>query len=134
MTLSMLDTNVVSTLIHGRSRQLDRRIGATTTDSLCVSIITFAETSFGLAKRPHATVLAAAANDLFGKLDVRDFDLTAGAAYGALPALLETRGTPLSPLDMLIAAHALSIGATLVSADRAFRFVPNLRVEDWTSA
>jgi len=42
-------------------------------------------------------------------------------------------GLALQPLDMLIAAHALEAGAVLVSADRAFRFVPGLTVEDWTA-
>jgi tRNA(fMet)-specific endonuclease VapC len=134
MTGFMLDTNIVSAFIHNRSEHLDRRIAKTNYDALCVSIITFGETAFGLAKRPGATTLAAAANNLFGKIEILDFDFGAGGTYGTLRALMERRGTPLSPLDMLIAAHALSVGATLVSNDHAFRFVPGLRVEDWTQA
>jgi tRNA(fMet)-specific endonuclease VapC len=132
MNSFMLDTNVVSAFIRGRSKQLDLRIADTPPDRLCVSIITFGETTFGLAKRPGATTLAAAAHNLFGKIEILDFDLKAGKTYGSLRALLEARGTPLSPLDTLIAAHAASIGATLVSNDRAFRMVPDLQVEDWT--
>jgi len=130
----MLDTNIVSTFIHGRSKQLDRRIAEAPPDTLCVSIVTFAETEFGLAKRPGATTLAAAANNLFNKIEILDFGFDAGSAYGPLRALLEKRGTPLGPLDMLIAAHAASVRATLVSNDRAFRMVPDLRVEDWLRA
>jgi tRNA(fMet)-specific endonuclease VapC len=134
MTEFMLDTNIVSTFIHARSQKLDRQIAETTSEALCVSIITFGETAFGLAKRPGATKLATAANNLFSKIKILEFDFNAGATYGSLRALMEKRGTPLGPLDMLIAAHAVSVGATLVSNDRAFRMVPNLQVEDWTQA
>jgi tRNA(fMet)-specific endonuclease VapC len=127
----MLDTNAVSAFVRGRSKQLDRRVADTPPDKLCISIITFGETTFGLAKRPGATTLAATAHNLFGKIEILDFDIKAGKTYGALRAMLEASGRPLSPLDMLIAAHALSVGATLVSNDRAFRMVPDLQVEDW---
>jgi tRNA(fMet)-specific endonuclease VapC len=133
MTRFMLDTNIVSAVIHGRSRPLDRRMSATSPSSLCISVITFAETAFGLAKRPAATTLAAATGDLFRRISVLDFDREAGAVYGTLRAELEARGTPLSPLDMLIAAHALAAGVTLVSNDKAFRLVSNLSLEDWTA-
>jgi tRNA(fMet)-specific endonuclease VapC len=131
MTSFMLDTNIVSAFIRGRSKLLDARIADTPADRLCVSIITFGETSFGLAKRPGATTLAATAHNLFGKIQILGFDIEAGKTYGSLRALLEASGRPLSPLDMLIAAHALSVGAMLISNDRAFRTVPDLQVEDW---
>ena len=51
-----------------------------------------------------------------------------------LRATMERSGKSLAPLDMLIAAHALEAGATLVSSDRAFRHIPGLTVEDWTEA
>lgn len=132
MTRFMLDTNIISTFIHGRSDHLDKRIAKTNYKALCVSIISFGETAFGLAKRPGATTLAATANNFFNEIGILDFDFKAGSTYGSLRAQMEKRGTPLSPLDMLIAAHAVSVGATLVSNDRAFQMVPNLQVEDWT--
>ena len=134
MTRFMLDTNAVSAFIHARSSQLDRRIAQARPDTLCVSIITFGETAFGLAKRPAATRLAAAAGGLFSKTAILDFDFDAGRTYGSLRALLEKRGKPLSPLDTLIAAHAVSTRAILVSKDQAFAMVPDLQVEDWTEA
>ena len=134
MTRFMLDTNVVSTVIRARSRQLDRRVADAPPDALCVSIITYAETAFGLAKRPGATTLATAAVDFFSRTAILDFDFDAGRTFGSLRALLERRGTPLSPLDTLIAAHAVSVRATLVSNDQAFLMVPDLLVEDWTEA
>ena len=128
----MLDTNAVSAFIRGRSKQLDMRIAETPRDTLCISIITFGEIAFGLSKRPGATTLAATAHNLFGKIEVLDFDLKAGKTYGSLRAMLEASGRPLSPLDMLIAAHALSVGATLVTNDGRFEWCPIFEVEDWT--
>jgi predicted nucleic acid-binding protein len=52
--------------------------------------------------------------------------------YGLLRAEMQRIGKSLSALDMLIAAHALSLGATLVTTDAAFRHVPGLSVEDWS--
>jgi len=61
-----------------------------------------------------------------GKVATLPFDDAATARYGELRALLEKRGTPIGPLNTLIAAHALSLGNT-----REFRGVPGLKVEDW---
>ena len=54
------------------------------------------------------------------------------AHYGRLRAELETKGKPLAPLDMLIGAHAESVGAVLVTSDMAFRQLGSLQIEDWT--
>ena len=74
MTRFMLDTNIVSAVIHGRSRPLDRRTSATSPSSLCISVVTFAETAFCLAKRPAATTLAAETCDLCRRIGVIDFE------------------------------------------------------------
>ena len=68
-------------------------------------------------------------------LTIYPFDYEASKIYGYLRAALEQRGTPIGPLDTLIAAHALSLGATLVTNNtREFSRVPELRLEDWTVA
>lgn len=134
MNLFMLDTNAVSAVMHGQSARLDDRMGSLSRDQLCVSALTYGETIFGLRKRPAATRLHLAAQRLFDAVDILSFDIDVAASYGELRAMMEAKGTPLGPMDMLIAAHALSAGATLVSADRAFRHVPGLYVEDWTAA
>ena len=54
-------------------------------------------------------------------------------AYARLRSLLERAGTPIGPNDMLIAAHALALGCTLVTADAEFDRVPGLRVENWAA-
>ncbi len=60
------------------------------------------------------------------------FDEQAAERYGELRSILEKKGTPIGPLDTLIAAHALSLGWALATHNvREFRRVPGLRVEDW---
>jgi tRNA(fMet)-specific endonuclease VapC len=65
-------------------------------------------------------------------LDIVPFDEPAAAVYGAIRARLERRGTTIGPLDMLIAAHAMSANAALVTHNtREFERLADLRVEDW---
>lgn len=133
-SLWILDTNIVSLLIHGRSASAAHRADELGSGSLCVSAVTYAEACFGLAKKPGARHLAAAADLLFAELDILPWTRETAETYGRLRADMKLIGKSLSPLDMLIAAHALEAGATLVSNDRAFRNVPGLPVEDWTEA
>ena len=84
-----------------------------------------------LWRNPEATRLAVAANMLFGMVDILPWTAEAAESYGELRARMRRVGTALQPLDMLIAAHAVSVGAILVTADKAFRNVPGLEIDDW---
>ena len=70
----------------------------------------------------------------FRRVDVLPFDRAVAAAYGLLRADLERAGTPVAPLDLLIASHALSADATLVTSDGPFKNIQSLRLVDWTVA
>ncbi len=131
--LWMLDTNAVSVFMHGRSASLDRRILRSAHLELCMSAITYGEIFYGLAHRPEATRLAKAAAKLFEMVDVLPWSVATAERYGRLRAELRRTGVTLQPLDLLIAAHALEAGVTLVSNDAAFRHVPGLVMEDWTA-
>lgn len=102
--------HAISILMHGRNSHLERRLVGGDQSLLSVSVVTFGEIRFGLAMRPGASRLAAAAE-----------------------AAMRRQGKTLDTLDMLIAAHAVSVRAILVTADRAFRHVPRLETEDWTA-
>lgn len=134
MTLWMLDTNTVSNAVNRRSPRLARRLLSVPTDELCVSAISYGETRFGLAQRQVSKRLANALDDFFFEVSVLPWAQGTAEIYGMLRATMKRRGKALAPLDMLIAAHALEAGATLISSDRAFRQVPGLTVEDWTEA
>lgn len=127
----ILDTNAVSAFMRGRSSSLDSEIASREKSSLAISAITYGEILYGLRNRPEAVRLAAAANVLFAMVEVLPWTAEAAESYGLLRAEMRRAGRSLQPLDMLIAAHAVSVGAVLVTADRAFRHVPGLAVEDW---
>lgn len=127
----MLDTNAIGQAVMKRSRSVLERIRQLPTRDLCVSVVSFGEIRFGLERRPEATRLAEATGDFFAEVDIMPWTEETATLYGSLRARMERNAKSLGPLDMLIAAHALSVGATLVTSDRAFRFVPDLRTEDW---
>jgi tRNA(fMet)-specific endonuclease VapC len=132
MTYShMLDTNTVSMAARGDSPRIDGRLAGFGVNELCISVITEGEVLFGIAKSPNATRLARMMTVMLSRLAILPWTSDTAAEYGRLRAEMRRQGLALSPLDMLIAAHALSISATLVTTDRAFRHVPGLRVEDW---
>ncbi|MGD9912710.1 MAG: type II toxin-antitoxin system VapC family toxin [Rhizobiaceae bacterium] len=128
----MLDTNTISVATSGRSIAALHRIAGHIPEALAASAISYGEIWFGLTRRPEATALAHATRKLFEKVPVLPFTTASADRYAQLRTDMQRLGTSLQPLDMLIAAHALEAGATLVSSDRAFRHVPGLTVEDWT--
>jgi tRNA(fMet)-specific endonuclease VapC len=100
--------------------------------ALCISAITEGELLFGLAKRPDAKRLHVVVQEFLRRVDVLPWDSTVTPHYGTVRAELERRGKTLAPLDLLIATHALSVGAVLVTNDQAFYQMAGLSVEDWT--
>jgi tRNA(fMet)-specific endonuclease VapC len=127
----MLDTNTVSHLLREHPA-VARHVVAVPMASLCISAITEGELLFGLAKRPNAKRLQVAVREFLRRLDALPWESTTAECYGLVRAAMARRGKVLAPLDLLIAAHALSVGAVLVTNDRAFSQVSDLHVEDWT--
>ena len=132
MSLTMLDTNMVSHLVR-QHPAVTRHLVAAPITSLCISAITEGELHFGLAKRPDATRLRSAVREFLRRVDVLPWDSRAAERYGVVRAVMENKGRILAPLDLQIAAHALSLGAVLVTNDRSFNLVAGLRIEDWTT-
>jgi tRNA(fMet)-specific endonuclease VapC len=129
----MLDTNIASFIIRGGTPTLMNRLQAHPVTSVCISAITEAELRYGLARRPGATALQAAVRAFLLHVEALAWDSEAAARYGELRAALKAAGRPMGGMDMLIAAHALAAGVTLVSHDRAFKRISGLRIEDWTA-
>lgn len=127
----MLDTNTVSHLIKGHPSVV-RRLVAVPMASLCISAITEGELRFGMAKRPDAKRLRLAVQEFLLRVDILPWDSVIAQSYGTVRADMERRGRTLAPLDLLIAAHALSAGTVLVTNDHAFCQVAELPTEDWT--
>ncbi len=127
----MLDTNTVSHLLRSHPA-VAARIVETPMASLCISAITQGELLFGLAKRPSAKALHSAVHEFLRRVDILPWDSAVAENYGSVRARMAEVGKVLAPLDMLIAAHALTEGAVLVTNDQAFHQLSRLKIEDWT--
>jgi|SRR5271165_16927 len=127
----LLDTNIVSDLVRypdGRVAQHIRRIGDA---QVCTSIIVAAELRYGAAKK-QSPRLAAQVEAVLGGLEVLPWKAPADTAYGMLRTQLERMGRPISANDLFIAAHALVLGYTFVTAnEREFAAIRQLRRENW---
>ena len=126
----MLDTHTLSHLARAHPA-VAQRVLAVPMATLCLSSISEAELQFGLAKRPDAQRLHTVVRELLRCIDVLPWDHAVAERYGPARAELVRQGKTLAPLDLLIAAHALSAGAVLVTSDQAFSQVAGLAVEDW---
>lgn len=130
----LLDTNIISALMKDRSgihgALIRQRLAQQPNCTLVTSIVVQYELLYGLEK--HGTArLRAAYEQQIQHLQVLPLDEPIGTHYARLRAHLERQGTPIGANDTLIAAHALSLGATLVSADTEFTRVPDLQIENW---
>jgi tRNA(fMet)-specific endonuclease VapC len=127
----LLDTSILSDLIRNPQGKAAKRIAKVGEDNICTSIIVAAELRYECAKRGSKR-LTKAVEDLLAEINVLSFDVPADAEYGAIRSQLETAGTPIGGNDLLIAAHARAIGATMVTADTdEFKRVHGLGVENW---
>jgi tRNA(fMet)-specific endonuclease VapC len=127
----MLDTNMVSQIVRQHPTAL-ANLTRQPLEVICISAVTEGEMAYGLAKRPVSATLARAIEEFLQRVDVCPWDSETAQTYGALRAELERAGSGLAPLDTMIAAHALCVGATLVTNGAAFRRVSRLEVVDWT--
>lgn len=127
----LLDTNILSDLVRRPQGPISARIAQVGELNICTSIIVASELRFGAIKR-NAPRLAAQVDAILASMVVLPFDVPADREYAALRFHLEEAGTPIGPNDMLIAAHAMAIKATVVTANsREFARVPGLAVESW---
>ena len=130
--LFLLDTNTVSYFIADNPPQVQemlRRVGLLST---AISTITEAELRYGVARNPNAIRRRTSVESFLGDALVLPWDSAAARTCGKLRVEQERKGKPLSVEDLMIAAHALSLGLTLVTHDAAFSFVDGLKTEDWT--
>jgi tRNA(fMet)-specific endonuclease VapC len=129
----MLDTNICIYIIKQKpvivlKRFLDYQIG-----EIGISSITLSELRYGVAKSKYREKNAKALEEFIIPLDIAPFDEVAATAYGDIRANLEKAGTPIGAMDMLIAAHALSLGIILVTNNtREFSRIPSLEIIDWS--
>ena len=127
----LLDANTLSTLMHAPRGLLAERIARAGEGNVFTSVIVAAELRYGEARRPSERLSAALDTVLF-ELEIKPLEVTMITRYARLRADLQRRGTPIGANDMLIAAHAMALEATLVSDnEREFSRVDGLKLENW---
>jgi tRNA(fMet)-specific endonuclease VapC len=133
--LYMLDTNQASYLLKGRSPALrSRMLSLKPGESVCISSVTEAELLYGIAKSGIGQRRMSVLNWFLQLVTIPPWGRAEAAVYGRVRAKQEAIGRPLGPFDMQIAAHAISVGAVMVTHDKAFRHVQDLiGVEDWAT-
>ena len=128
----MLDTSTCIYIIKKKPTDVLERFRQTRISQVGISSITLSKLEYGIAKssKPEQNQIALA--QFLAPLEILSYGDEAAPQYGRLRAFLENQGTPIGSLDMLIAAHALSIGCILVTNnEKGFSRVPNLKINNW---
>jgi len=126
----LLDASIVSDLVHPQGRAA-AKITELGEDAIATSIIVAAELRYGAAKKGSAR-LASQLETILSALEVIPFEAPADTAYSDTRVALEAAGTPIGGNDLLIAAQALALSMTVVTANVSeFRRVRGLNVENW---
>jgi tRNA(fMet)-specific endonuclease VapC len=127
----LLDTNIISDLIRNPKGPVARRIRQVGKQAVFTSVIVAAELRFGVLKKPSLQ-LERRVEEALQALEVMPFEAPADDTYAAVRASLEKKGSPIGGNDLFIAAHALTLGAILVTAnEREFARVDGLGCENW---
>ena len=127
----MLDTDACSYIIRGNDARLAAFVAARANDDICISSITASELLFGIRKK-NSQPLTDKVTAFLGIVRIVDFDIGAAEHYSEIRLALESGGNPIGNMDVLIAACARSIGATLITNNvRHFSKVPGLMLENW---
>ncbi|MEW8627692.1 MAG: type II toxin-antitoxin system VapC family toxin [Candidatus Thiodiazotropha sp.] len=127
----LLDTNMLSDLVRNPRGLVTERIAKVGETAICTSVIVAAELRFG-ATKSGSSKLADRVDLILAALEILPLKQPADRHYGEIRHYLARQGRPIGPNDLLIAAHALSLNLTVVTANvREFSRVPELKIENW---
>ena len=128
----MLDTNILVYAIRHPGDAINDAIAGHVANDICISSITYGELEYGVCKSANPEQNRQALRQMLSGIPILDFDWLAAGHFGDIFAELERQGQRIGERDMLIAAHARSLGYVLVTNNtREFRRVEGLTVEDW---
>jgi tRNA(fMet)-specific endonuclease VapC len=129
----LLDTNIASFVIKGSRPAVLERLARQPRARVGVSVITEMELRFGLARLANPVTLEERVNEFLAAVPVLELPDDIASSYAKVRAALEKHGRAIGPLDTIIAAHAVAVGAVLVTNNvREFGRVKGLRLEDWS--
>ncbi|MBR6331622.1 MAG: type II toxin-antitoxin system VapC family toxin [Dehalococcoidales bacterium] len=128
----MLDTNICIYIIKNRPASVLQKLQQIDPSDVCISSVTYAELMHGAEKSAFVERNKLAISLLLVNIAILDFGVDAANAYGKVRAVLEKQGTPIGPLDNMIAGHAISLGCTLITNNvKEFSRVDGLVIENW---
>jgi tRNA(fMet)-specific endonuclease VapC len=128
----MLDTNICIYIIKKKPEQVIERLKQTRISDIGISSITLSELEYGAARSSKPEQNRLALGEFLAPLEILSYDDMAAYEYGKIRAYLHRKGTLIGSMDMLIAAHALSVDCSLVTNNvREFNRVPSLKIENW---
>lgn len=128
----LLDTNILIDILRHSDSPAIKHLVRLSPNKVAISTITLAELEYGVHKSSNPARNGQRLIQACTPLTIVPFDNEAASAYGLLRARLEAKGIPIGPMDTLIAAHAISIKATLVTHNlREFKRIQGLHVENW---
>lgn len=131
----MLDTDMCSYIIKQRPASVLQQFQKLTMDSIGISIVTYAELIYGVERSSSKRINRSVIENFVQHLEVIDWDRDAADEYAVIRTKLEAAGTPIGAMDMMIAAHAKSLHAVVVTNNQKhFSKVKGLKIENWVEA
>lgn len=129
----MLDTDICIYIIKQQPSTVLDRLVTMPSEDVGISVVTVCELRYGASKSARPERNHAALNGFLSPFEIALFDEPATRAYGEIRSVLEKKGRPIGPMDLLIAAHAVSMGARLITNNaKEFERVPDLELDNWT--
>ena len=130
--LFMLDTNICIYAIKEKPQKVIDRVRALRMSDLGISSIVLSELEYGAEKSSNSVQNRVALMQFLAGIDIAGYDAAAARHYGEIRTYLESNGQIIGAMDMLIAAHARSLGVILVTNnEKEFGRVPGLKIENW---
>ncbi len=128
----MLDTNICIYAIKHNPEKVYQKLQEHEPEEICISSVTYAELVHGVEKSAVVEKNRIALSLLLSNIEILSFDANAADEYGRIRANLEKKGTPIGPLDMMIAGHAKSVGYIVVTNNvKEYSRVDGLVIENW---
>lgn len=132
MNRYMLDTDICSYIIKQRPENAHRHFKKHAMESICISIVTYAELMYGVERSSSRSVNRSVIERFVFHLEVMKWGIEAADEYAVIRSKLEVNGSPIGAMDMMIASHARSINAVLVTNNQKhFTKVSGLKIENW---
>ena len=130
----LLDTNICIYIINKQPASVIQRLVKTSIADVAISAITYSELEYGVSKSRHQTKNKIALMEFLAPFTIFDFNEMAAEKYGEIRADLESKGTTIGNMDLLIAAHVLALDLILVTNnEKEFKRIADLKIENWSN-